>query len=127
MLVIDEGCWPRALAEIRGLYVETLTLVDLILDTQWNEAKEEQRAWQQLFELRGLAAEPLVANGPGPLARSAVIEAGLTVATCATAFALENMLCPDPALRPGLPQGAWKRAQELSQEANRAHGARVPE
>lgn len=120
LLVIDEGCWARALTEGRGLYVETLAHVGLSLEPKWEDREAEAQAWQDLFALRSLAAKALARNGPGPLARNNLVDVGLTAETCAKAAALEAQLCPDPALQPGLPQGARKRALELSQEASRS-------
>ncbi len=120
LLVIDEGCWARALRETRGIYVETLTAIVLPLSPQWDDPAAEERAWQRLFSLRQRVATALSANGCGPVLRSTLAAYDLTEADCSEAAALEIQLRADPKLRPGLPQGARRHAAELSAEANRS-------
>lgn len=119
LIVIDEGCWERAVRRTR-IGLAEITAAEAVDTPRLDDPEEEEAAWTELFRLRTLATDALRANGAGPLMRQHLVEAGLTVAECATAAALEIRLRVDPGLRPGLPQGARRRATELSQDANRS-------
>jgi Bifunctional DNA primase/polymerase, N-terminal len=120
LLVIDEGCWARAIKITRGLFIGTLAMVDLPLDPRMEDPAQEEEAWAQLFALRQQAAQALAANGSGALARHHLVGAGLNEHACDTAIALETLLRADPGLRPGLPQAARRKALELSREARQS-------
>lgn len=119
VLVIDEACWPRAMEETT-LHLHSLSQTEALDQPRLDDPAQEEAAWTELFALRARAVQALVANGPGVLSRQHALDVGLTVASCATAGALEQMLRADPGLRPGLPQGARRRARELAQDANRS-------
>ena len=120
VLMIDEGCWPRALRETRGMFVETLAAAEVDLPQKGDDAQAEADAWAQLFALRQRIAQALAANGLGSFARTRLVDAGLTSTDCLSAAVLEAQLRPDPELRPGLPQGARKQAAVMAQAAERA-------
>ncbi len=116
-MVIDEGCWERAIQKI-SLDISEITRPSAVDEPRMEDPAEEERAWAELYGLRQRAVVALQANGTGVMSRQAIVEAGLTVATCATAASLEVRLRVDPGLRPGLPQGARRHAEELSRDAN---------
>lgn len=117
LLVIDEGCWERAIKQT-ALPIVEITRVSANDQPRMEDRAAEEEAWTDLYALRGQAVAALMANGAGVLSRQHVLDAGLTAESCDRAAALEIQLRPDPGLRPGLPQGARKQAKELSREAN---------
>lgn len=119
LIVIDEGCWERAIRRTR-IGLAEITAAEAVDTPRLDDPEAEEAAWTELFRLRTLASDAVRANGTGPLMRPHLVDAGLTVAACATAAALEIRLRVDPGLRPGLPQGARRRAAELSRDANRS-------
>jgi hypothetical protein len=119
VVVIDEGCWERAKREFR-IGIADITAIDAVDDPRMDDPDEEARAWADLFLLRNRMAEALKANGPRVVSKQSLVAAGLTVADCARATALEIQLRVDPGLRPGLPQGARRKAMERSRDANRS-------
>lgn len=119
LMVIDEGCWERAVRKISIRHTE-ITAPDATDQPRMDDPEAEEHAWTELYRLRGFAAEALMANGAGPLQRQRLVDVGLTEADCAFAAALEVQLRVDPGLRPGLPQAARRQAVQLSQDANRS-------
>lgn len=119
LMVIDEGCWERAVRKISIRHAE-VTDPDATDQPRMDDPEAEERAWTELFRLRGLVADALLANGAGPLHRHRLVEIGLTEADCALTAALEVHLRVDPGLRPGLPQAARRQAEQFSQAANRS-------
>lgn len=118
-MVIDEGCWERAVRKISIRHAE-ITAPDAADQPRLDDPEAEELAWTELYRLRGLVADALLANGAGPLHRQRLVDVGLTVADCYLAAVLEVQLRVDPGLRPGLPQGARRQAVQLSQDANRS-------
>lgn len=119
LMVIDEGCWERAVRKISIRHAEIM-VTDAADQPRMDDPEAEERAWTELYRLRGLVADALMANGAGPLQRQRLIDIGLTEADCASAAVLEAQLRVDPGLRPGLPQGARTRVVKLSLDANRS-------
>lgn len=119
LLVIDEGCWERAIKRTT-LPITEITRVTGDDQPRMEDLAEEERAWAELFATRRQAVVALQSNGLGVLSRQHLLDAGLTFEVCERACALEILLRPDPALRPGLPQGARRQAAERSLEAKRS-------
>lgn len=119
LMVIDEGCWERAIKAI-AVGMEEVTTIEAIDEPRLDDPVEEERAWADLFRLRILAAKALHANGTGPLFRRHLIDADLTADACREAAALEVRLRVDPGLQPGLAQAARRRAKDRSHDANRS-------
>lgn len=119
LMVIDEGCWERAIKAI-AVGMEEVTAIEAIDEPRLDDPVEEERAWADLFRLRILAAKALHANGTGPLFRRHLIDADLTADACREAAALEVRLRVDPGLQPGLAQAARRRAKDRSHDANRS-------
>lgn len=119
LMVIDEGCWERAVKKI-SISDGEITAPDATDQPRVDDPETEEHAWIELFRLRGLVADALLANGAGPLYRHRLVDIGLTEADCTSAADLEVQLRVDPGLRPGLPQGARRQAVQLSQDANRS-------
>ena len=116
VIVIDEGCWERAVAEI-SLTVTDISRIDEIDQPRMVDPVEEENAWTELCGLRKSATEALLANGAGVLSRQFLVDVGLTVDTCITGTVLEERLRVNPGLRPGLPQGARHEAAKLTEQA----------
>jgi hypothetical protein len=119
LMVIDEGCWERAVRQTH-IGLAEITAIEATYEPRMADPGEEERAWTELSRLRARAVAALVANGPGPLCRQHLMDAGLSVQDCAAAAALEVQLRVDPGLRPGLPQAARRRATDLSRDADRS-------
>jgi hypothetical protein len=119
LMVIDEGCWERAIKAI-ALGMEEVTAIEASDEPRLDDPVEEERAWADLFRLRTVAANALRANGPGPLSRRQLIDVDMTADACREAAVLEERLRVDPGLRPGMAQAARRRAKDLSQDANRS-------
>lgn len=119
LLVIDEGCWERAIKRTQ-LALAEITAMDACSEPRMNDPDEEELAWTELFNLRKLVQQALRTHGPGVVPRQVLRTSGLSVDACERAAVLEVQLRVDPGLRPGLPQGARRRAVELSQDANRS-------
>ena len=100
LILIDEGCWPRAVEHIKGPAVETLAT------NSWVGPKPRRRlsveaaaaATADLLDLRHLARKALVANGPGSLRRKAIIGSGLSERDCHDAIELEKRRLRDTGL-----------------------------
>lgn len=119
LMVIDEGCWERAVRKISIRHSE-ITAPDAEYQPRMDDPETEERAWTELYRLRRLVADALLANGAGPLQRQRLVDTGLTDADCASAAVLEVQLRVDPGLRPGLPQAARRQVVKLSQDADRS-------
>ena len=116
-IVIDEGCWERAIRD-ESMDIAAICKLTAVDETRMADAAEEEKAWQELFSLRRAVVAALQANGTGVLSRQVLVDAGLSVEDCLKAEQLENLLRADPGLTPGLAQGARRRAEELSRDAN---------
>jgi hypothetical protein len=102
VLVIDEGCWARAVRRTTGLIVEGLTTE---LTGDLGTGIYRNRAAGQIADrlaLRQKLQAALDANGTGNVAKQALQQAGLTEEDCAAAIRLERQLLEDPGLAPGL-------------------------
>jgi hypothetical protein len=119
LMVVDEGCWERAIKRTQ-LALDEITAMDACSEPRMNDTVEEELAWSELFSLRQLVQQALRTYGPGVVPRQALRTAGLSVDACERAAVLEVQLRVEPGLRPGLPQGARRRAVELSLDANRS-------
>lgn len=119
LMIVDEGCWERAIRRMRiGLHEVMAT--EAVDEPRMDDPAAEELAWSELYRVRTMAADALLANGAGPLSRRQLLDVGLTVEDCVLAADLELQLRVDPGLRPGLPQGARRRAKELSRDAERS-------
>ena len=121
VMLIDEGCWARALRETRGIRVETFAqeLTGVPLGTRSRVSDAADLA--DLQDLRGRAAAALAANGPGPLARTALQTTGLTAEDCTLAARLEERRLRDPGLHPGMSAEARTRALDRVRINARSH------
>jgi hypothetical protein len=102
-LLVDEGCWARAVDETGGLRVESFA-TDLMTGFLGRRANDrDAAAVADLLDLRGLAAGLLARTGTGSLRSADCAAAGLTEQDCRQAAALEEQRLRNPGLRPGLP------------------------
>lgn len=119
LIVVDEGCWERAVRKT-CISLAEITQLEAIDEPRLDDPEEESRAWAELSRLRARVVTALELNGPGPLSRTCIRTAGLTADDCIAAADLELRLRVDPGVRPGLPQAARRRANELSRDAHRS-------
>lgn len=119
LLVIDEGCWARAIKEIGTLTIEGLRAEtrDGYATGAFRGLAVAQLADLVTFRRRLLAA--LERTGIGPVGRTPLLDAGLTAELCRLAAGLERKRRTPPRLVPGLTGAA--RARALA-EAHRNEG-----
>lgn len=101
MILIDEGCWPRAVEKTTGLLVETIA--EDLLDR--DAAASSASAFGSVADLRDLRrrlAAALADNGPGPLSRRRLYANDVRGEDAAAAIALERRRLRDPELLPGM-------------------------
>lgn len=119
LIVVDEGCWERAVRPTRISLAE-ITQLEAVDEPRLDDPEEESRVWAELCRLRARVVTAIELNGPGPLSRACVRTASLTAKDCISAADLELRLRVDPGVAPGLPQAARRRAAELSRAAHRS-------
>ncbi|WP_339950722.1 bifunctional DNA primase/polymerase [uncultured Albimonas sp.] len=125
LLMIDEGCWPRAREESRELFVETFGGENAnAFRGRSRDAFERQAAdLADLHDLRRRARSALARLAPGPARRSAFIEAGLDAEGCRVAASIERSRLRDPGLYPGMPPAARGPAIEIAKINARVRAA----
>jgi hypothetical protein len=97
VILIDESFWQRAGRESRELYVESFALELLGHSLRGRDADD---GLADLHDLRQRAVAAL--GSEGPVARSALLGAGLDEEACRLAVRLEERRLRDPGLVPGL-------------------------
>lgn len=103
LLMVDEGCWARALEQMSGVFIEEIP-DELIAGMGGDQiGRGPVGAMADLMAFRGKVTAALVANGPGPVSRLVLQKAGLTVDDCQQAVQLERWRLQDPQLHPGMP------------------------
>jgi hypothetical protein len=121
MLLIDEGCWGRAVNSADGLHLESLA--DDLMEGCLGRASSERDhiATATLLELRRRVATAIAANGCGPLGRSRLEQAALSSGDCSDAALLEERRLRDPGLRPGLSAAERQEANAQAAVNERTH------
>ncbi|TNE57496.1 MAG: hypothetical protein EP341_04015 [Sphingomonadales bacterium] len=115
LLLIDEGCWARAVEQINDIHVEDIPN-ERIAGMGNGIGRGPVGAMADLQSFRGKLATALVANGPGPARQADLLQAGLTAEDCRDAARLETWRMQDPNLRPGLSGEARQQAQRIAAE-----------
>ena len=110
LIVIDEGCWPRAVQETGGLHVETLAAQPIAGRGGFNSRVSEASRAADLEAIRHKTMTALLAAGPGGVSRRDLHKAGLTASECHLASALELRRRRDPGLYPGMPKNLRQAA-----------------
>jgi len=102
LLLIDEGCWARAIERKNGIYVEDIL-------SEWITGMGTDRigcgpvgAMADLMAFRCKVARACTANGPGPMSRQSLRDVGLTAEACQQASGVERWRLKDPGLVPGV-------------------------
>ncbi|WP_272011129.1 bifunctional DNA primase/polymerase [Roseovarius sp. ZX-A-9] len=114
LLMVDEGCWARALEQLSGVFVENIP-DELIAGMGGDQiGRGPVGAMADLMVFRGKVAAALVANGPGPVSRTALQEADLTVDDCQRAAQLERWRLRDAKLYPGMPTAERRNAFRIA-------------
>lgn len=110
LLLIDEGCWARAVDESDGLCVESLPGDLIDRDAAAARTPEAFGRTADLHELRGRLAAAMSANGPGPLSRRLLRAHGLNADDAGVARSIEKRRFRDPGLFPGMAREALRSA-----------------
>ncbi|MEE3099481.1 MAG: hypothetical protein VX463_06885, partial [Pseudomonadota bacterium] len=108
LVLIDEGCWARAMEETRGQFVETFGQDHANAFRGAGRRAFERQASDlaDLKDLRARAGRALAALGPGPAKRSAFLAQGLDPESCRLAAGIEGKRLRDPGLHPGMSPAA---------------------
>lgn len=114
VIVVDEGCWARAVTEDRNLKVELLTEQPLLNPEAWASKVTKTGRAADLLVLRQRLATALRSAGPGVVYRSALVAAGLTADDCRHAAGLEYQRREQPVLYPGMPRSERAKAAILA-------------
>ena len=113
-ILIDEGCWARAVRLTSNIWVESFDRVGIRALATENDRQGDAMA--DLAALRTRARAMFFQNGPGLLRRQMVLDAGFTLADCAAARELEIACLQDPNLFPGMAQWRRPKAFRIAQE-----------
>lgn len=115
LLLIDEGCWARAVEQSNDIFVEDLSS-ERIAGMGDGIGRGPVGAMADLVLFRDRLARALASNGAGPIKRAAFVRAGFTAENCRDAARLENWRMQDPGLRPGLEGGNRRAAVRIAAE-----------
>ena len=115
VLLIDEGCWARAVEQIDDIFVEEIP-GEMIAGMGNGIGRGPVGAMADLNSFRNRLARALAANGAGPVKRASLVKMGLTVENCRDAARLENWRMQDPGLRPGLDGDSRRAAGRIAAE-----------
>ncbi len=102
LLVIDEGCWARAIRDTTGLFVETLAAQPIGRRGGFNARISNASRAADLDAVRHRAMHALIEAGPGSVGKRQLQSAGLTPGDCHLASTLELRRRSDPGLFPGM-------------------------
>ncbi|MFC4669425.1 bifunctional DNA primase/polymerase [Seohaeicola nanhaiensis] len=102
LLLIDEGCWARAMTENRELKVETLAEQSISGRKGGSSKLAAAASAADLLDLRHTLMKALMATGPGAVRKGDLVAGGLTVEHCRRAAGLEYARRRDPGLYPGM-------------------------
>lgn len=116
LLLIDEGCWARALQVQSDLFVEAFG--NEPVDGMGGDCigRGPVGAMNDLHLFRQRLAAAMRQNGPGPLRRQSLEKAGISEDDCHAAARLERWRQQDPGLRPGLSAAERQRAFRISND-----------
>lgn len=112
LVVIDEGCWQRAVDDLVVPPLEDLPHINLSAGLRSDDADAAARM-ADLAALRRRAAAALAANGPGAVVASAISAAGLTADDCLVATRLEESCLREARIYPGMNPQARRQAREI--------------
>ncbi|WP_232790403.1 bifunctional DNA primase/polymerase [Pelagovum pacificum] len=101
-IIVDEGCWARAVRTTTSLNVEALT-IDLL--PRLGVGMEKRRAAIRRADhlaLRQKLQRALGLSGTGPVRHDCLVEAGLSSRDCIEAIRMELSMMSDPGLIPCL-------------------------
>lgn len=102
LLLIDEGCWARALESKSGFYIEDFASEPIGGMGRDTIGRRPVGAMADLVAFRQRVMNGLRQSGPGPVNRKALLSAGLTAEHCQHAASLERWRKVDPQLQPDL-------------------------
>jgi hypothetical protein len=110
LIVVDEGCWQRAVADTRGIFIQDLA-TEPVRDMAGGHAGDKSvGAMADLVRLRGCLRMALANAADGPVTPAALLAHGLDTDALREAAALERRRLRDPELRPGLSVAERKAA-----------------
>ena len=121
LLVVDEGCWARAIEQSAELSVESFPHEGL-RDTKWQGTNDRTTAaMADLVDLRRQVVNALLANGLGAVSCDYLLAAGLTLRTCMDAMGIETEHMKGLQLSPGMPMPERRKAFQGAKDAERHH------
>ena len=104
LLLIDEGCWARAVDVTRDLHVEDIA-AEPVTGMGNGIGRGPVGAMADLAALRSKLTSALSGIDAGYMTRKALRDAGLTASDCRAAAALERRRVKTPDLKPDMPLG----------------------
>ena len=116
LLIVDEGCWQRALTEDQISFADLAArpLLDL---SPWGPRDRIDGQRAELDRARRLLTKVLAEAAEGPLTRSQLVAAGFDADLCRAASRIEAALVETPDLRPGLNAEDHRRAEATASRA----------
>ncbi len=119
LLVVDEGCWPRALETIRDIHVDDW-VGDRLTDMGGSRVgRGPVGAMADLDAWRHKASTAFKAGCGRHLRRDALMAVGLTAENCRSAAKLEEWRKIDPGLSPDLTESQRTQAFEIARQNQR--------
>lgn len=114
LLLIDEGCWARAVEQKAGVYIEDIPNEPIAGMGTDRIGRGPVGAMADLMAFRSQVVGALTANGPGPVGRANLRKAGLSAEACRCAAGLERWRLSEPGLVPGAASGARTQAIRIA-------------
>src|SRR5690606_22248674 len=111
LMVVDEGCWQRAIDDVVIPPLEELPNVNIGAGLRSDDADAAARM-ADLAALRRRATAALAVNGPGAVVASAISATGLTAEDCLVATRLEESCLREARIYPGMKPRARRQARQ---------------
>lgn len=113
LLLVDEGCWARAIEQRKDFSVEDIA-EEPLAGMGNGIGRGPVGAMADLVTFRGRLTSALLSNGPWPVKRSALSNAGLSADDCRDAARLERWRLQDTGLSPGISGSERRKAVDVS-------------
>ena len=120
VVLIDEGCWSRAMRETKGHIAETIASAPAVDGLRNRKPDQAAAKMADLVVLRAKAGQVLMANGPGAVAQRHLAAVGLTAEVCDAAAVLELGQLQDAGLFPGRSVSGYRLAAVIARRNDRA-------
>lgn len=113
LIVVDEGCWPRAVVDIKGPTAEDLARFTVAIIPTTEDCSRRAAALVDLRSLCRRVGTALAECRPGPVTRAALRAGDITQAECRDSARLLRGCLLDPGLRPGMSADERRQAGSI--------------